>query len=57
MIIDKKPKAKTQTSTLQIRIPLDIRQEFNELCSIQGINSSELLRNMIIQWIKDNRPQ
>lgn len=42
---------------MQIRIEKDTRDKFRELCKEKAINSSELLRMLIINWIKNNEKE
>lgn len=42
---------------MQIRIEKDTRDKFRKLCKEKAINSSELLRMLIIKWIKNNEKE
>ena len=51
--MERKDKAKILTSTLQIRIPIETRQKFNKICQDKNINSSQLIRDLINNWIDE----
>lgn len=36
---------------LQIRLDKELKEEFQRACKERSINSSELLRKMIVQWL------
>ena len=40
---------------LQIRVPKDFRTQFQHLCKSKAINSSELLRQLITQWMDEQQ--
>ena len=40
---------------IAIRVPQELKDEFQEICKKKYINGSELLRHMIIDWIEKNR--
>lgn len=40
---------------IQVRVPKELRTQFQTLCKSKAINSSELLRQMIIQWIHEQQ--
>ena len=42
---------------MQIRIEKDTRDKFIKLCKEKAINSSELLRMLILKWIKNNEKE
>ena len=42
---------------MQIRIEKDTRDKFRKMCKEKAINSSELLRMLIIKWIKNNEKE
>ena len=50
-MIEKKAKEKILTSTIQIRVPIELREQFNAICKAKAINSSELIRQLITKWI------
>lgn len=45
----------TKNSVIRCRIEKDIHQEFKEVCKRGAFNPSELLRQWIIKFIKDNK--
>lgn len=38
---------------IQVRVPKELRTQFQTLCKSKAINSSELLRQLITQWIAE----
>ena len=38
---------------LQIRLEKELKDDFQQLCKSKAINSSELLRQLITQWIQE----
>lgn len=38
---------------IQVRVPKELRMQFQALCKSKAINSSELLRQLITQWITE----
>lgn len=46
---------KPQDSYIRLRIATDTKQQFQQLCKRKAINSSELLRQLIIQWIHEQQ--
>lgn len=38
---------------LQIRLEKELKDDFQQLCKQKAINSSELLRQLITQWISE----
>lgn len=46
---------KPQDSYIRLRIAADTKQQFQQLCKRQAINSSELLRQLITQWIHEQQ--
>lgn len=46
---------KPQDSYIRLRIAADTKQQFQQLCKSKAINSSELLRQLITQWIHEQQ--
>lgn len=42
---------------MQIRIEKETREKFRKMCKERALNSSELLRMLILKWIKDNEKE
>lgn len=40
---------------IQVRVPKELRTQFQQLCKHKAINSSELLRQLITQWIHEQQ--
>lgn len=40
---------------IQVRVPKELRTQFQTLCKSKAINSSELLRQLITQWIHEQQ--
>lgn len=40
---------------IQVRVPKELRTQFQTLCKSKAINSSELLRQMIMQWMQEQQ--
>lgn len=40
---------------LQIRLEKELKDDFQALCKQKAINSSELLRQLITQWIQEQQ--
>lgn len=40
---------------LQIRLEKELKDDFQRLCKQKAINSSELLRQLITQWIQEQQ--
>ena len=40
---------------IQVRVPKELRTQFQQLCKSKAINSSELLRQLITQWIHEQQ--
>ena len=40
---------------IQVRVPKELRMQFQTLCKSKAINSSELLRQMIMQWMQEQQ--
>ena len=40
---------------IQVRVPKELRAQFQTLCKSKAINSSELLRQLITQWIHEQQ--
>lgn len=40
---------------LQIRLEKELKDDFQQLCKQKAINSSELLRQLITQWIQEQQ--
>ena len=40
---------------LSIRIPLKLKQELQQACNARMINSSELVRRLVLKWLIDNK--
>lgn len=40
---------------IQVRVPKELRMQFQALCKSKAINSSELLRQMIMQWMQEQQ--
>lgn len=40
---------------IQIRVSKELRTTFQQLCKQKAINSSELLRQLITQWISEQQ--
>ena len=40
---------------LQIRLEKELKDDFQALCKQKAINSSELLRQLITQWISEQQ--
>ena len=50
---------KEKDSYIRIRIDKDTKDKFQQLCKTKAINSSELIRQLIVNWCMDqetNRP-
>ncbi len=46
---------KFQDSYIRLRIAADTKQQFQQLCKQKAINSSELLRQLITQWMENQQ--
>lgn len=51
------PNSSLKTSTLLIRLDKDTKDQFNTICKAKCINASELIRQLIKQWIEDQQQQ
>jgi hypothetical protein len=40
---------------IQVRVPKELRTQFQTLCKHKAINGSELLRQFITQWIHEQQ--
>lgn len=40
-----------------VRMPLELKEEFMAACKERAINSSELVRQLIIQWLQRTKMQ
>lgn len=54
-MIERKQKVKTNTATLQIRLPIELRDQFNNICIEKNINGSELIRQLLTNWIIEQK--
>lgn len=42
-------------TVIRVRVPQRLKDDFQALCKSKAINSSELLRQMIIQWMQEQQ--
>lgn len=40
-------------TVIRVRVPQRLKEDFQTLCKSKAINSSELLRQLITQWIAE----
>lgn len=52
--MDKKPNRQNER-VLQVRISDELKTQFDKIIKEKSINKSELLRNLVIKWIADNK--
>ena len=43
---------KEKDDSIRIRIPSSLKAEFKDVCKRKAINSSELLRQFIVEWLQ-----
>lgn len=53
--MDKKAVHRINDRVLQVRISDDLKKQFDKIIKDKSINKSDLLRNLIIKWIEDNK--
>ena len=42
-------------TVIRVRVPQRLKEDFQTLCKHKAINSSELLRQLITQWIHEQQ--
>lgn len=42
-------------TVIRVRVPQKLKDDFQQLCKHKAINSSELLRQMIMQWMQEQQ--
>lgn len=42
-------------TVIRVRVPQRLKEDFQALCKSKAINSSELLRQLITQWIHEQQ--
>ena len=42
-----------KTAIIKLRVSQELKDDFQQLCKAKAINSSELLRQLITQWIQE----
>jgi antitoxin component of RelBE/YafQ-DinJ toxin-antitoxin module len=42
-------------TVIRVRVPQKLKDDFQALCKSKAINSSELLRQLITQWIHEQQ--
>ena len=42
-------------TVIRVRVPQKLKDDFQQLCKHKAINSSELLRQLITQWIHEQQ--
>lgn len=42
-------------ATWQIRLPKSLRDDFRQICDEKALNSSEIMRRLISEWVDKNR--
>lgn len=44
-----------KTAIIKLRVSQELKDDFQQLCKSKAINSSELLRQLITQWIQEQQ--
>lgn len=44
-----------KTAIIKLRVSQELKDDFQQLCKQKAINSSELLRQLITQWIQEQQ--
>ena len=42
-------------ATWQIRLPKSLRDDFRQICEDKALNSSEIMRRLLVEWVDANK--